>query len=210
MSEFLKQEGFDVVDLSCAEDVDENPFVHTAAAYIIDLNLPGEDGLSLVERLRQRNGSATIIIASARSAIDQRVVGYEKGAGVYLTKPVNNAELVAALRANLRKSITTDFDVSLDVGSQSLFIGSNIVRLTIGETRVLNALSIAKGEFLETWQLMQLFEPDDDDFNVSQLHMRMSRLRKKIRIIGSDFELIKSERSRGYKLLKPLQIILNQ
>lgn len=200
MKSFLEGEGYNVLEFACAEEIYDSPFIHTVAAYIVDLNLPGEDGLSLVERLRERHPNAVIIIASARVAIDERVIGYEKGADVYLTKPVDNAELVAVLNAHLRKNVSTEVGISLDVKKQKLFIGENWISLTAGETRVLFALSISKNNYLDYWQLMQQFDPKDEYFNTSQLHMRMSRLRKKVWRAGFEGEVFKSERSKGYRL----------
>ena len=97
--EALRQQGHDVQGIDCAEALDDEVAGFHAQIFVIDINLPGEDGLSLARRIRKGNPSAGIIMASGRVHVDDRIAGYDSGADVYLPKPVAVEELLAAVTA---------------------------------------------------------------------------------------------------------------
>jgi DNA-binding response OmpR family regulator len=94
-SVILVQAGFEVSGVACAEDVDDLPTARVPDLYVIDVNLPGEDGFSLAARLRRARPWVGIVITTARIRVDDRVHGYEQGVDVYLPKPVNPPELLS-------------------------------------------------------------------------------------------------------------------
>lgn len=73
-----------------------------ADAVVLDLGLPGEDGVAIARRLRQRSPATGIVMMTARARVEERILGYETGADVYLVKPVDFGELIAAIRATVR------------------------------------------------------------------------------------------------------------
>ena len=97
--EMLRQNGHNVIGLECAEDLDDEAGGQYADIFIIDLNLPNEDGLSLTRRIKKVNPNVGVIMMTARHQLSDRVIGYESGADIYLIKPVNPAELLAAITA---------------------------------------------------------------------------------------------------------------
>lgn len=84
------------------EDLDDLA-AHTFDLLILDLNLPGENGLSIAQRYKRANPGCYIIMLTARSRLEDKVAGYESGADIYLTKPVSSAELIAAIKSLARR-----------------------------------------------------------------------------------------------------------
>ena len=99
MLEFLQQQGHYVRGVPMAEDIDDVTGGFIPDVYVIDLNLPDEDGLSLTRRLRAAQPNVCIVITTARVQIGDKVLGYESGADLYLTKPVDSRELMAGVSA---------------------------------------------------------------------------------------------------------------
>lgn len=95
----LRARGHRVVALASAEEVDDSITLSKPDLFILDLNLPGEDGLSLSRRIRAAQPRVGIIITSSRREVEQRLVGYESGADAYLAKPTDVEELSAAVEA---------------------------------------------------------------------------------------------------------------
>ena len=179
----LRQAGFEVVGLSCAEDLDDQHGARLYDGYVIDLNLPGEDGLSLAMRLRKARPKANIVITTARTDLNDRVKGYEAGADIYMPKPVEPEELVAALRGLVARSkLATRIECGLQLDARQLLLAgpSGRVKLAASEARVLMALAQAKNHTLERWQLMVQLSPDGEDITNDSLQVRLSQLRKKI------------------------------
>ena len=86
----LRGEGHRVLALSCAEELDDQSAGESVDVFLIDLNLPGENGLSLCRRVRASRPDAGIVIMTARVALNDRIAGYKQGgADIYLTKPVS-------------------------------------------------------------------------------------------------------------------------
>lgn len=206
----LEQAGFGVVGLSCAEDVDDQQEARLYDGYVIDLNLPGEDGLSLAIRLRKAHPKANIIMTTARTHLNDRVKGYDAGANIYMPKPVDPEELVAALRGLTSRSQIADtiaHGLQLDPRQQLLAGPSGQCKLALSELRVLLALAQAKDKTLERWQLMVQLSPDGEDISSDSLQVRLSQLRKKLVQCGVDGESIKALRGMGYRLCVPLVVV---
>jgi DNA-binding response OmpR family regulator len=99
----LTDSGHKVLALSCSEEVDDAISSMSPDLYILDLNLPGEDGLSLAKRIRQSHPRVGIIMTTARTDVADRLDGYESGADIYLPKPTDPSELLAAAVALARR-----------------------------------------------------------------------------------------------------------
>ena len=135
----LQNAGHRVTGLSCAEELEDQLGVDHVDAFLIDINLPGEDGLSLARRVRRAHPLVGIIILSARSALDEKLQGYDDGADIYLTKPVALPELFAALRSFARRRSATLSHMPSDATVQVR--GFKLVGNTLLSTeQLLNAL----------------------------------------------------------------------
>lgn len=115
----LQEMGHKVRGVACAEALNEKLRLCIPHILILDLNLPGEDGISLANRVRQIHPEIGIIMVTARKELNDRIAGYESGADIYLTKPTSLEELAVAIQA-LSRRITTwagdSLQVTLDPG----------------------------------------------------------------------------------------------
>jgi DNA-binding response OmpR family regulator len=206
----LRKDGHRVTALSCAEELEDQAGSDHADAFLIDINLPGEDGLSLARRVRKAHPLVGIIIVSARSALDDKLSGYDCGADLYLTKPISLPELAAALRSFSRRRLATLKHITpegLTLNKLELQGQQSTVKLTAQEAIVLTALARAPAGRLETWQLADLLGLEVDESFKSSLAVRMVRLRKKLTDAGADGLVIESLRNIGYQLTTRIEII---
>ena len=97
--EVLSALGHRVLGLTCAEELGDEGAQAVIDLLVVDLNLPGEDGVSLTRRLRQIHPGLRILMMTARDTVRDKVSGYEAGADMYLTKPVSIEELTAAVQS---------------------------------------------------------------------------------------------------------------
>jgi DNA-binding response OmpR family regulator len=206
----LQSEGFSVFCLSCAEDVDDEVFPWTPDVYIIDLNLPGEDGLSLSARLRRAQPNANIVMTTARTKLEDRVRGYENGADVYLAKPVDPAELISVLRAYGKRTTregSRDFTLELDIKSRILKGSAGTTKVSLSEANLLLAMSTANNQTLERWQVMAKLSNNDQDISAESLQNRISQLRRKLVFCSGQSNNLEAVRSVGYQLTAKLVIV---
>ena len=208
----LRAEGHRVLALSCAEELEDQSPGEAADVFLIDLNLPGEDGFSLSRRLRQVHPLVGIIIISARSDLQDKVVGYDSGADWYLPKPVPFAELSAALKSFARRHQAQRLDTVTPAGSlrlqqRELHGPAGSVRLTSSEVTLLTAFARAPSGRLENWQLLELVGLDTADNSKTSLEIRITRLRKKLAQVGIQGHCLESMRNVGYQLHEPVQVM---
>ena len=199
---------------SCAEDLGERAAGVAFDLMIFDLNLPGEDGLSLVARLKRKQPELRVIMMTTRTALPDRVRGYDLGADLYLPKPVEELELLAAIRA-LTRQVRSGTPSDSDEASNSLWLDSTRLHLRGGDCAVpltqfdmalLMALARAPGQRLEHWQLIEAIGRAVDDTGKANLAVRLSRLRSKLVQLGYHGSVLKALRSSGYQLCVPIQI----
>ena len=206
----LEANGFVVDGISAAEELDDYAQHERPSLYVVDLNLPGEDGLSLTRRLRSGQPGAGIVMTTARTQIQDRVKGYESGADIYLPKPVSPEELVAALQAlatriQIRESACPG-GVWLDTTVRTLHGPHGEVKLSDAETRLLSAMATAREGMLERWQVAVQLGAQDAEISRDSLQNRISQLRKKMSASAGEGEFIRSVRKEGYKLCVDLKL----
>lgn len=205
----LRREGHKVLGLDCAESMPEQAALTLVDLIIIDLNLPGEDGLSMAQRIRQNQPNIGIIITTARSEPGQRQEGYIKGADIYMTKPVALTELSAAILSlgrRLKGRVTAE---TLVLSMSKLTLQGpygQCVGLTATEATLLAAFNLAPDRRLEKWQLIEVLEKETADNPVATLELVIVRLRKKIRELGLNDPAIKVIRNWGYQLCLPVTV----
>lgn len=212
--EALRQEGHTVQGISSAEAMDDEAARFPADLFIIDVNLPGEDGLSLSTRIRSGNPRAGIIITTGRTMTNDRIAGYDSGADVYLCKPVALEELLAAVKA-VRRRVDFWHAKTRQENNDGFLLDSSAMKLSGPKGRVgasatdmhiLTAFANSASQQLEYWQLMELLGQSPDEYKKANLEVKIVRLRKKLQLVGADLGCIRSVRLVGYKLCVPLQI----
>lgn len=205
----LQQAGYRVRGMCHTDAFDE----HTAEPVdivIIDLNLPGESGLSFARRLRAAQPRIGIIMVTARATAADRVAGYHSGADIYLTKPTSMDELLSAVQAlanRISGATFTSEQPRLNPRAMQLEFNQQSAKLSDVETRILTALARAAGQRLEHWQLLEIAGLELDDLGKAALEVRMARLRKKLRQAGLPAQAIRPIRNVGYQLCANLQLI---
>jgi DNA-binding response OmpR family regulator len=210
----LTEQGHRVVGLSCAEEVAERLQGQPIDVFVLDLNLPGEDGLSLAQRLRQAQPHVGLVMLTARTSLDERLQGYHEGADVYLCKPIEVAELCAAVTAVGRKHQPTVAGVVGQAGGWCLDLkrmrlcGPNHseVHMTHGDATLLQALITAPGRRLQFWQMGEALEGRSDALSKSNIEVRVARLRKKMAQVEAPPNAIQALRGEGYQLTVVVQL----
>jgi DNA-binding response OmpR family regulator len=209
--DFLKAQGHQVSGVVCAEEVDDTPTRDLPDLYLIDVNLPGEDGFSLAARIRQSHPLAGIVLLTARGQLNDRLEGYSSGADNYLVKPVEPTELLFCVNnlAKRLKAVAPEATTGLQLHKQALrLIGpKGESALTHGEALLLAGLCRAAGQKLERWQAMQLVDTKDKGLVPANLEMRISTLRKKLMACGAGDDAIRTLRGFGYTLNCHIQIL---
>lgn len=177
-------------------------------AAVIDIGLPVMDGIELIRRWRRDGRSFPILILTARGKWEEKVEGLEAGADDYLVKPFHFEELLARLRALLRRSggwansLLSCGPVELDIGSKSVTVNGAAVELTAYEYRVLEYLMTHAGEVLSKGAITEHIYAEDAERDSNVLEVLVGRLRRKLdpdRLI----EPIATVRGQGYVFRLP-------
>lgn len=208
--ETLTAAGHEVIGIDSAEAIDELPRDFVADIAVLDLNLPGESGLSLAQRLRHVQPGIGIIMVTALRAVEQKVAGYEHGADLYLVKPTAPEELraaVVALAQRLRHSAAVHpAAFMLDTAAHRLHTPEGLLALRSAESTLLRAFILAPGHTLEIYQALEQLGKSVDDQGKAQLEVLVSRLRSKLMAHGAPAAPIRALRGKGYRLCMELQI----
>lgn len=208
--EFLQAQGHYVRGVALAEEVLEVSSGFVPNVYVIDLNLPDEDGLNLVRRLRSVQPHAGVVITTARTQIGDRVEGYESGADLYMPKPVSPLELLAGIHAVAKKfgvaKTLEDHSLRFDQIKVTISGPTGLAALTGAEAEVLVALARAPDFRLERWRLAEIIGIGSDTNSLATLEMRVTRLRKKLATAGAHAPYIRALHKQGYALCNPVYI----
>jgi two-component system, OmpR family, response regulator len=211
VADFLNQSGFRVTVAHDGEEMDRLMSADKVDLLILDIMLPNEDGLSLCRRVRAE-GNLPVIMLTARGSEIDRVVGLEMGADDYLTKPFGTHELVARVRALLRRSeyaaheprsrprsVLTFLDWRLDLVARRLHsLDGTRVPLTGGEFELLVAFCEHANKVLTRDQLLDFTRGKAPAGVDRSIDIQVSRLRRKIEKDPKDPALIQTVRSGGY------------
>lgn len=201
----LEEEGF-AVDL--ASDGEEGDFKALAAEYdviILDLMLPRIDGLSLLQRWRKKGINTHVLILTARGSIDDKVKGLDLGADDYLTKPFELEELLARLRALIRRGhqvkspILRIYDLEIDTASRAVKRSNQVVHLTPREYTLLEFLAFHRGTVVTRSMIWEHLYDDRDETTSNVVDVYIRYLRNKIDK-GFDPPLILTRWGEGYLL----------
>jgi DNA-binding response OmpR family regulator len=202
---YLRRDGFDVVWARSGEQALEELGRHPVRLVVLDIGLPGIDGFEVCRRLRSRTG-VPIVILSARDDEVDRVAGLEAGADDYVTKPFSPRELVARVKAILRRSggpaavlgggALAVGDVALDSAARTATVGGEPVELTSREFDLLAALLAHPGVVLSRDRLLELAWEGEFAGGTRTVDVHVAQLRAKLG--RPDF--IETVRGAGYKV----------
>jgi len=175
-------------------------------AVFLDVMMPGQDGLSVLRKIRERS-AIPVIMLTAKGDETDRVVGLELGADDYLAKPFSPRELLARLRAVLRRGQTGVLgqrlkvdDLEVDVTARRVTLGGSNVELTGVEFDLLVALLRRPGRVVPRSALLELAGRDDVNVGERAVDVHISHLRKKLNDQGRERRLIQTVRGMGYVL----------
>lgn len=202
--EFLQEKNFDVLGVDGGDQLNHALKLRLPDILVLDLNLPGEDGLSIAKRVRGLQPSTGIIMMTARVTSADKVSGYESGADVYMTKPAKPEELLAAM-TNLASRIRPPSQISklwkLHLRESRLETPEGeVIQLTANELLIAEALVMSVDRKIHTDDLVTRLRKSEDDFSKNQLEAIISRLRKKISAVGGSKDVIRSVWGYGYQL----------
>ena len=201
----LQEEGFVVDVAATGEDGEEKATVNEYDLLVLDWLLPGKDGLAVCRALREAGNSTPILMLTARDAVADRVSGLRTGADDYLTKPFAFDELLARIRALLRRSrvaqptVLRVADLALDPATRRVTRGDVAITLTPKEYAILEVLMRAAGEVVTRTRLAERVWDEAAEVLDNLVDAHVSHLRKKIDRRTS-LPLIHTVRGIGYVL----------
>jgi len=171
---------------------------------IIDLGLPGMSGIEIIQTLRKQGSVLPILILTARSRWQEKVKGLEAGADDYLVKPFQMEELMARLKALLRRSAgsaTSELicqGLKLNPATEQVWLNNELLDITAFEYRLLDYLMRHANEAVSKTRLADYLYPHDNDRDSNVIEVLIGRLRKKLDPDGS-LQPIETLRNRGYR-----------
>jgi two-component system phosphate regulon response regulator OmpR len=191
LERYLTEQGFQVRGVANGEQMDRLLKRENFQLVVLDLMLPGEDGLSICRRLRTAENMIPILMLTAKGDEVDRIVGLEVGADDYLPKPFNPRELLARIKAVLRRQVieapgapsaeetSIEFgDFRLNLGTREMFRGDENMPLTSGEFAVLKALVTHAREPMSRDKLMNMARGREYSAMERSIDVQISRLRR--------------------------------
>lgn len=191
LERYLTEQGFQVRGVANSEQMDRLLTRETFHMVVLDLMLPGEDGLSICRRLRQAGNRIPIVMLTAKGDEDDRILGLDAGADDYLPKPFNPRELLARINAVLRRqtveapgapsSEETHIEFGqfrLNLGTRELFRDEELMSLTSGEFAVLKTLVTNAREPMSRDKLMNMARGREYSAMERSIDVQISRLRR--------------------------------
>jgi two-component system OmpR family response regulator len=216
LADYLGRNGYKVSTASSADGARRVLEKETIDLVLLDIMMPGEDGLSLTRQLRVQS-SIPIILLTARTEDMDRIIGLEMGADDYVAKPFNPRELLARIKAVLRRTNETPtvpqarkaYQFSgfrLDIEARTLHAeGGEEIPLTGGEFALLQTLLDRAGRVMNRDQLLELTQGREAHVFDRSIDNQISRLRKKIEADPKSPSIIKTIRGGGYVLSGPVR-----
>ena len=184
--------------------------LHSYDIILLDLMLPDMDGYDVLQQLREAQVDAPVLILSGLSELDDKIKGLSFGADDFLTKPFEHRELVARIRAIVRRSkglsqstIRTG-KLAINLDSRTVMMGNRSVRLTSKEYALLELLSLRKGAMLSKEVLLEHLYGDEEEAEL-KLRVFVHKLRKKLAEASGGEDYIETVRGLGYMLRDPVE-----
>lgn len=181
-------------------------------AMILDRGLPDGDGLTLLQDLRRNGSGLPVLLLTSRCEVDERIEGLDSGADDYVPKPVDMEELIARIRALLRRpAATIDLilrlgNVTFDTRSREVRVSDCIVDVSRRETDVLEHLLRRANRVVSKDVLEEKLYGFDEEVSSNSVEVHVSRLRKRLQDAGADVQ-IRTRRGMGYVLAEGETIV---
>lgn len=201
----LKESGFTVDPCTSGEEGLEKAVAGSYDGMVLDVMLPGRDGLSVLRELRERGIPVPVILLTARGGLNERVEGLDSGADDYLTKPFYVEELVARLRALIRRggeapaSVLSVADLSVNLLTREVRRGGEAIELSPREFSLLIYLMRSPGRTYARSQISEHVWNTHFDTGTNMVDVAVARLRKKIDG-AADVKLLETVRGVGYRI----------
>jgi DNA-binding response OmpR family regulator len=201
--EGLEKSGFAVDHLTAAEPAESALALTHYDLAIIDIGLPRMNGLDLIRRLRRQGLQVPVLILTARDGMDDRIVGLDIGADDYMAKPFHLPELLARMRALIRRSQSaasselTAGAVCLDLARHTASIHGLSLDLTGREWEILQQLMLASPNVIAKQKMVESLSEWDNELTANAVEIYISRLRGKLQDSGIEIRTI---RGIGYRL----------
>lgn len=202
--------GYHVTGVSDGQALEAHLAREETDIVVLDLGLPGEDGLAIAQRLKQR-ANLGIIMLTARGSLDDRIEGLNSGADVYLVKPVDMRELAAVVESVYRRLPAQPADdpgwVLFPTRWELRTPDGTMLTLTSSENRVLHALAEAGGETVSRQELVAAQGKSGLDFDFRHLESIISRMRRKLApYAGSEKSPLRAARGIGYAFIDRIYV----
>ena len=205
MAEGLREEGYHVDLAADGLEAQKHLSANQYQCVILDLILPGKDGLALLAEMRQHGNQAPVMCVTARDALDDRVQGLDLGADDYLVKPFAWDELLARVRALIRRerghprAKVIVGDLEIDLVSRSVTRGGKAIHLTAREFMLLQYLATREGQVVSRSDISKHLYGQDDEASSNVVDVYIGYLRNKI---DKPYEkkLIHTRRGAGYQM----------
>ena len=173
-------------------------------AAVLDIMMPGIDGIKVIKKIRAQGNNIPILVLSAKSETDDKVMGLDSGANYYLTKPFESRELLAAIRAITRTQASVDSkltvgNVVLDRATFTMESLKGSFRLANKEFQMMEMLMSNPKQLIPTERFMEKIWGFDSDAEINVVWVYISYLRKKLTALHADIH-IKAYRNAGYSL----------
>jgi two-component system response regulator BaeR len=204
LRDYLAQEGYEVAMLHRGDEVEEWVRTHGTDLILLDLMLPGKNGLDVCKALRASSPDIGIIMVTARVEEIDRLLGLELGADDYICKPFSPREVVARVKAVLRRgkrgaAAPHETGLLLDDAGYKATIGGKDLDLTAVEYQLLKVLVAQPGRIYSRDQLMDAMYRDERVVSDRTVDSHVKKIRKKISDVVPDREIIHSVYGVGYK-----------
>lgn len=203
----LEENGFDVETCANGNEAFTLATTRPYDALVLDIMLPGRDGLSILRSLRERKSAVPVILLTARTELNERIDGLNLGADDYMTKPFYVEELIARLHAVARRAkdepagLLRAGDLSVNLITRQVRRGERAIELTAREFSLLERLLRTPGRVFTRTQLLEHVWGYDFDPETNLVDVNIRRLRKKVDG-DSDTPLIETVRGVGYRIRK--------
>ncbi len=221
----LQKEGYEIIDAFDGELGYERAMVDNPDLILLDVMLPKMDGLTVCRKIRETS-SVPIIMLTAKEDVVDKIIGLEIGADDYITKPYSTRELIARIKANLRKveAINAevnqknrinktrnesfyDFEIiTIDFDKYEVKVEGNNVELTLREFELLKFLIVNRGQIFSREQLLEKVWGYDYYGDVRTVDVAIRRIREKVEKDSSNPEIIMTKRGLGYTFNSELKL----